>query len=143
MPTRSRWTCARCHREFGRPRQSHTCLPALSPGDTFEGHPAQLPIYTAIIDHLRQLGDVHEDAVQVGVFLKSARKLAEVRPKSRWLSLDLLLSRRVNHPRVTRHIVLSPRRTVHVIRLASIEDVDEWVRNALTEAYFAASDDAR
>ena len=141
-PARTRWRCERCAREFGRAHQSHTCLPALSPDDTFDGHPrAHRSVYSAIIEHLRELGDVHEDAVGVGVFLKTARKLAEVRPKSRWVSLDVILPRRVVHPRVSRHITLASGRTVHIIRLSSVQDVDDWVRSVLTEAYFAASED--
>jgi hypothetical protein len=139
---KTRWTCERCAREFGRAHQSHTCLPALSPDDTFDGRPPfQRSVYSAIIGHLRELGDVHEDAVGVGVFLKTARKLAEVRPKSKWVSLDVILPRRIVHPRVSRHISLAAGRTVHIIRVSSVDEVDDWVRGLLTEAYFAASDD--
>jgi hypothetical protein len=45
-------------------------------------------IYDALITHLRTIGPVHEDAVTVGVFLKHERKLAEVRPMARSLSVS-------------------------------------------------------
>jgi hypothetical protein len=43
---------------------------------------------------------VHADAVRVGVFLKHERKLAEVGPMARSLSLELVLPRRVDDTRV-------------------------------------------
>jgi hypothetical protein len=47
-------------------------------------HPAWVAdIYSAIIGPLGRLGPVHVDAVNVGIFLKSDRKIAEFRPRVR------------------------------------------------------------
>jgi uncharacterized protein DUF5655 len=135
-----RWTCPRCDREFGRAHQSHTCLPANQIGDSFAGRsPVQREIYDAIAGYVATLGPLHEDAVSVGVFLKAQRKLAEVRPKSKWLELSLYLPRSVEHPRVARSMQLSTTRTVHFFKLFTVDDVDDDLRQWLTEAYDAAS----
>jgi hypothetical protein len=76
----------------------------------------QRAIYDAVMAHLAALGPVHVDAVRVGVFRKSERKFAEVRPMAR---------RR------------GPR--VHVVRATDPADVDDQLRCWLTEAYGAAS----
>jgi hypothetical protein len=87
--------------------------------DTFAGRPAnERAVYDVIVDHLATLGDVHVDAVQVGVFLKRSRKFAEVRPMRDRVSLDLVLPRTVDDPRVTKTIAISADRIVHVIRLS-------------------------
>jgi hypothetical protein len=39
---------------------------------------------------------VHADAVQVGVFLTSDRKLAEPRPRTRWLSCFFYASHEID-----------------------------------------------
>jgi hypothetical protein len=57
-----------------------------------------------IVAHLENLGPIHEDAVSVGVFLKSDRKLAEIRPRSRDVSLALYLPRPVHDSRIARVI---------------------------------------
>ena len=85
-----RWTCPRCSRQFGRANQGHDCRPGVDVDAVFAGRPPeQRAAYDAVLAHLRTLGEVHEDAVGVGVFLKRTRKLAELRPKQRWLTLTL------------------------------------------------------
>jgi hypothetical protein len=78
--------------------------------------------------------------VQVGVFLKRGRKLAEVRPMARSLSLELVLPRLLDDPRIMRTIRVSAQRYVHVIRLTSVDDLDDQLREWLTEAYLDAAD---
>ena len=96
-------------------------------------------VYDAIMAHLLDLGPVHEDAVGVGVFPKRDHKLAEVRPRSRDVSLALYLPRRVNHPRISRVLGNSASRVVHLLLLREADDVDEQVRDWLTEAFLHAS----
>ncbi|MQA85086.1 MAG: hypothetical protein GEV03_10795 [Streptosporangiales bacterium] len=137
----SRWTCPACDREFGRAHQSHVCVPGCSVDECFAGRPpGQRAIYDALIAHLTALGPVHEDAVGVGVFLKRERKLAEVRPKARSLSLEFVLPRTIDHPRISRKIPGAGGRTVHFVKLTSVDDVDDQVRDWLTEAYAAAGE---
>ncbi|MDX6232178.1 MAG: hypothetical protein QOH68_1159 [Nocardioidaceae bacterium] len=108
---------------------------------TFEGcPPGYHAAYAEIIGHLRSLGAVHEDAVQVGVFLKTDRKLAEIRPKPRSLELCLYLPRRIQHARISRHIPISADRTVNIVKLHTADDVDEQVLDWLTEAHLDATD---
>ena len=134
MEAAVRWTCPECKRQFGRHRQSHACQPGNTVDESFvDTPPVQREIYDVIIDHLLALGPIHEDAVQVGVFLKSARKLGEVRPRRKWLSLELRLPRIVDHPRVSRRMG-----NVHVIKLFTVDDVDDVVLGWLTEAYLDA-----
>ena len=84
----SRWQCPRCGRQFGRANQAHDCRPGTDVDTVFAGRPSgQRAAYDRIVAHLRTLGDLHEDAVGVGVFLKRTRKFAELRPKQRWLSV--------------------------------------------------------
>jgi hypothetical protein len=100
--------------------------------------PAYREIYDALVDFLSTLGDVHADAVTVGVFLKRDRKLAEVRPMARCLSLNLELSRRIDHPRVSRAMRISANRTANIVKLTHVDDIDDEVRAWLAEAYDAA-----
>lgn len=100
--------------------------------------PAYREIYDVLADFLSTLGDVHADVVAVGVFLKRERKLAEVRPKARCLSLNLELPRRIDHPRVARTIRISADRTVNIVKLTRVEDVDDDIRAWLAEAYHSA-----
>ena len=83
---------------------------------------------------------MHEDAVQVGVFLKADRKLAELRPKSKWLSCTLYLPHAIDDPRVARSLRLSSIRVISEVKLRVVDDVDEPASYAwLTEAYDVAT----
>ena len=114
------------------------CVPGGSVADCFASRPAvQREIYETVVGHLKTLGPVHVDAVQVGVFLKRASKFAELRPKSRWLSLELVLPRLLANTRISRTIPLSSTRIVHILKLTAVRDVDDELRDWLTEAYLA------
>lgn len=137
----ARWVCPACDRHFGSQNQSHTCVPGNDLELTFAGYPAShREICDEIIECLEQMGPLHADPVTVGVFLKGERKLGEVRPKQRWVSLALMLPDRVEHHRIRRHERVSAGRVVHFVRLYAVEDVDDQVRSWLALAYDAATD---
>jgi hypothetical protein len=116
-------------------------VPGGGVDETFAGRPAyQRAIFDAIMRHLDTLGEVHLDAVSVGVFLKRERKMAEIRPKARSLRMWLVLGHRSLDPRVQRADATPGGRVAHVFKLTSAEDVDEGLRELLTEAFLLAGD---
>jgi hypothetical protein len=136
----ARWTCPHCEREFGRTRQSHVCVPGNTVEETFAGHPqSYVDAFRAILVHLESLGDVYVDAVRVGVFLSSDRKLAEVRPMARSLAVWLFLPHAIEGSRVGR-VLTDGNRTYCVVKIQGPSDVDDELRAWLTEAYDAATD---
>jgi hypothetical protein len=136
-----RWTCPRCDRQFGRTNQSHVCVPGCTVDDSFAGRPDwQRAAYDAVLAHLRDQGPVHEDAVQVGVFLLAQRKFAEVRPMARSLNLWLILPRLPSDPRIARSEPLARGRFAALVKLGGPDDVDDQLRGWLSEAVAAADD---
>ena len=134
-----RWICPRCEREFDRPHQAHTCAPGVSVESWFAGRPpGDRAIYDAIMERLP--GDVHVDAVSVGVFLKAQRKIAELRPRARGrMALYLVLPRPLDSPRAGRAEKISTERWGHRITLSGPGDVDDELGEWIAEAYAAAS----
>lgn len=138
----TRWTCPNCDREFGRARQSHICVPGISVAECFAPWPpAWREIYDSLAAHLDTLGPVHADAVRVGVFLKHERKFAEIRPKARCLSVEIVLPRVVDHPRIARRIRQSSEYVVHIVKVVAVTEVDDQLRDWLTESCQAAGRD--
>ena len=132
----SRWTCPNCQREFGRPNQWHSCRPSSSVDEYFASRPpVQRAIYEAIVRQFEGIGPVLVDPVNVGVVIKRSRSFAVVRAKRDRLVLEFLLSRAAEHPRISRTMRLSANRTAHAVDLTRVEDVDDQVRDWLTEAY--------
>ena len=132
----ARWTCPNCDREFGARNQAHVCSPGISVDELLSRHPDWVAeTYEAVIEPLRALGPVHEDAVSVGVFLKSDRTLGQFRPKVRSAQLWLFLRDRREDPRISRIESTGADRFVHMIKLTRPEEVDDQVRSWLVEAY--------
>ena len=129
------WTCEACGREFGT-RQSHVCAPALSVDTYFAGRPpVEREIFEAVRDHLESLGPVIVEPVGVGILFKRRRTFVELRPKTRWVDLSIGLNYRREHPRITRTVKMSSGRAYHGIRITSPTDIDDTVREWLTESY--------
>ncbi|MBE0609972.1 MAG: hypothetical protein IH609_11355 [Dehalococcoidia bacterium] len=129
------WSCPACGREFGK-RQAHVCAPA-QPVDAYfsERPPVEREIFEAVREHLESLGPVIVEPVGVGILFKRKRTFVELRPMTRWVALSFGLNRRAEHARITRTTKTNTARTYHRVRLTSPADIDDAVREWLTESY--------
>jgi hypothetical protein len=133
------WTCPDCGRQFARVRQSHDCSPGLSLDEYFAPGPAhERPVVDAVMAHLESVGPVHVDAVSVGLFLKNPHKFAELRPMTKWVAISFPLSRRATHRTITRKVMPWGGRYWHIANVASPADLDDALKDLLTEAYQGA-----
>lgn len=113
-----------------------SALPAQE-GRSGLGPARERPIFEAVMAHLETLGDVTVEPVSVGIFLKRSRGFAELRPKVNWVELSFGLSHTIDHPKIARVIRTSATRSYHFVKLREPDDVDDDVRNWLSEAYLA------
>jgi Domain of unknown function (DUF5655) len=128
--------CPNCEREFAAVNQAHVCVPGITVGELLARHPGWVSeIYDAVMGHLKRLGPVHGDAVNVGIFLKSDRKIAEFRPRVRSVQLGLYLPYELSDARIARALPTAADRVVHLINLTTADQVDDQLREWLTEAY--------
>lgn len=132
------WTCPDCARRFGRRNQSHECAPAMPLEEYFAtGPPFERPIFEAVHAHLNSLGPLHLEPVSVGLFFKRSRTFAELRPMTRWVVLSFILSRTATDPRISRRVTVSGNRVYHETKLHDETDVDDQVRDWLTDPYLS------
>jgi hypothetical protein len=138
MPTV--WTCPDCGRQFGRNKQSHECAPAMSIDEYFStGPPHERPVCEAVLSHLDGLGDVHVEPVSVGIFLKHGRRFAELRPMQKWVAVSFSLRHPVTHRLIVRKPIAYHGRYWHTANVRNPEEVDDHIRQWLTEAYLDAA----
>jgi Domain of unknown function (DUF5655) len=134
------WTCPDCGRRFGRARQSHECAPAMTLDEYFATGPRhERPVFDAVMHHLEGVGPVYVEPVSVGIFLKNPRKFAELRPLQRWTALSFYLRRPARHRTIVRKVVRYGERYLHVANVADPADLDDDLRDLLTEAYDEAA----
>jgi hypothetical protein len=135
------WDCPECGRRFRRAGQSHECAPAMDLEEYFAtGPPHERPVCEAVIAHLSTLGPLHVEPVSVGIFLKRAGGFAQLRPMERWVAVSFALPRRATHPTIVRKVVPYSGRYHHVANVRSPDDLDDALRDLLTESYLAAPD---
>ena len=138
------WTCPECQRPFARRGQSHDCAPGLTLDEYFStGEPLEREVYDAVIAHLEGVGPQVIEYLSVGIFFKRPRSFAQLRPKrdrKRRLRIELIfmLARRVKHARFAQTWHGSGQRSAYSVNLYSANDVDDEVRDWLTEAYLAS-----
>jgi hypothetical protein len=99
------------------------------------GPPFERPVFDAVMAHLVALGPLHVEPVSVGVFVKGSGSWVELRPLTRWVAMSFPLRRVVDHPRIARKPVVAGERVYHWVNLRGPGDVDELVRDWLTESY--------
>ncbi len=103
------------------------------------------PIFDAVWAHLSTLeaddGEpVHVEPVSVGIFFKARTTFAQLRPKTRWVALGFNLDRRLESPKLSRKVLAHGSRLFHVVNLAEPDQVDDEIREWLTEAFFSDLD---
>ena len=64
-------------------------------------------------------------------------RFVELRPKQKWVELSIMLTRPIDDARVSRRIVVSRGRFAYFFRLRSAADVDDDLRELLTESCLA------
>jgi hypothetical protein len=107
------------------------------------GSPLERSIYDLVYAHLRGVGPLTVEFLSVGIFFKRVRTFAELRPqrdrrRQVRIVLSVLLSRVVQHPRFARTWHGPGNRSAYFIDLRDPSDVDDEVRDWLTEAYAAS-----
>jgi hypothetical protein len=103
----------------------------FSTGPSFER-----PVFDAVMAHLRTLGEPFLEPVSVAVFVKrNGVSVLQLRPMTKWVALCLLLQRTVRDPRISRKPIDTGRAVYHVVNVCGPEDVDDTVREWITEAW--------
>jgi hypothetical protein len=130
------WICPKCKRQFARSKQSHLCAPALSIEEYFSTGPAhERPVFDAVVAHLATLGPVTIEPVQVGIFIKKAGSFIELRSKVKCFTLCFPLPVEMKHPRLSKKSINVGSRAYHFVNLSTPADVDDLVKDWITESY--------
>jgi hypothetical protein len=102
----------------------------FSTGPSFER-----PVFDAVMAHLRTLGEPFLEPVSVGVFVKrDGVGVLQLRPMTKWVALCLFMPRTVRDRRISRKPIEAGR-AVHVVNVRGPDDVDDVVREWITEAW--------
>jgi Domain of unknown function (DUF5655) len=129
------WRCPECAREFARKSQAHSCKTVSLESHLTSSSPEVTRVYLALERLIREFGPFTAVPTQTQITLLARTTFALVTVRKQWLNLGFLLTRQIEHPRITRIEKISPRTCAHTVRLRSVRNVDSQLREWLREAY--------
>ena len=97
--------------------------------------PSHQSVFEAVMAHLDTLGPMFVEPVSVGIFVKTTGSFIQLRTKTKWVALSFRVPQRITHDRIARKPVEYGGGWHHVVNLRTADDVDDQVRDWLTEAY--------
>jgi hypothetical protein len=130
------WTCPRCGRPFARPYQWHSCG-RYSVESFLQGKSAgAIELVDRFAELVESRGRVTVAPAKNRIGFQARIIFAAVnRLNHDSLAAHVVLSRRLESPRLTRIETLSLSSHVHYFRITSLEELDDEVRGWLCQAY--------
>ena len=130
------WTCRACNRSFANRNQTHSCSVASLATFLRQRPAGQLHLFERFFEAVKACGDVSLAPAKTRVGFQARMIFAAVnRLSDVGLDAHVVLSRRVDHPRLRRVEAMSPRCFVHHFRIAHEDEIDAEVCSWLKEAY--------
>jgi hypothetical protein len=107
------------------------------------GDPLERHVYDAVLAILESFSPLTIEFVSVGIFFKREHTFAELRPKRDRrrrlrIELSMLFSRPVKHPRFARTWQGTGQRSACFLSIYDEREIDQEVRDWLTEAYLTS-----
>lgn len=130
------WTCPKCTRQFINSNMSHSCGRYSVESFLAGKSPHAVSLYEHFSALVLDCGPVQiapartRIGFQVRMIFAAVNKLSE-----RGLDAHVVLKRRLEGPRFRRIDAMTPNCFVHHLRIESLSDLDEEVKNWLREAY--------
>jgi|SRR5262245_128535 len=133
-PKRPLWECPRCGRRFANRNQSHGCT-RLTVSDCLDGKSKQVvELYLAFEAAVRACGPVRVHPTKTRIGFIARMTFAGARVHKDWVEAGMMLAHRSWNPRFHKFLP-SGTGGVHVLRLESVDQIDDELRAWLAEAY--------
>ena len=135
MTQRPLWECPRCGNLFVTPNMWHSCV-RVSLDRHFAGKdPAVRALYEKFLAMARKHGEVRVVVQKTRISFQVRVRFGGCSTRKNWLQAGLWLTRRAEHPRLTRVEKLNPRDHVHYFRIERLADLDAAFAALVREAY--------
>ena len=124
-----------CAREFARKSQAHSCKVVTLESHLKNASQETLQIYSALEGALRRCGKYTTVATKSQITLMAPTSFAGLHIRRDSISLEFLMTRRIEHPRILSMLQVSQRTFAYKVQLRSPGDVDRKLCEWLSEAY--------
>ena len=128
------WTCLKCGRRFATRNQMHVCSSLSLAGALRGKRPAAVELLRKLAAMAQRCGSVQTVPQKTRIAFQARNTFLGVRLLRDSLDCELLLPRRIEHPRFTRIISASPGSHYHRLRISSEREVNRQLETWLQEA---------
>ncbi len=129
------WACPKCGRPFRTRNQMHICSRLTLAEALGRASPRAQALFRKLLAVVRRFGPVQIVPQKTRIALHARKVFLGVRLLRDSLDCELSLPRRLEHPRFTKILSVSPRAHYHYLRLSSPSDFNPQLRSFLREAY--------
>jgi hypothetical protein len=133
------WTCPACGRRFAKPNQQHVCGRYSVDEHLEAARPEVQALYHGLYALAEGCGEFFAEATKTAVSFKNPGIFAAVAFRKKGLRVSIWFGRPVRHHRITNIYTISPSNHAHHLKVDSLEELDEQLKNWLCESYFLAS----
>lgn len=88
-----------------------------------------------ILSILEQFGPYQIEVKKTSLHLVKEKAFLGVHPKKKWLDLNIVSNQAIEHPLITKNEQVSKNRWHNNLRLTTVEEVDDTVKDLLHTAY--------
>lgn len=88
-----------------------------------------------ILSILEQFGPYQIEVKKTSLHLVKEKAFLGVHPKKKWLDINIVSNQAIDHSLITKNEHISKNRWHNNLRLSSVEEVDDTVKNLLQAAY--------
>jgi hypothetical protein len=136
MMAKPLWKCPECERTFANLHQTHTCARLGSLDTHFAKRSLELrALFDALSKAVRSCGPMQVLPEKTRISFHRRMSFISVYLRKDHLILGIVLAERREHPRFESIQTFSPRNHLHNLRLRSIDEIDDDVRDWIRAAY--------
>ena len=133
------WTCPSCGRRFAKPNTQHVCG-RYSVDERLEAASPEIQaLYQGLYSLAEGCGEFFAEATKTAISFKNPGIFLAVALQKRGLGISFWLGRPLRHRRIRKVYTVSPTNYAHHMRVDSLDELDEQLKNWLCESYFYVS----
>lgn len=129
------WTCPKCHRQFARQQQQHSCFPPDLEKHFVNRDPAFRKAFDKIVSTCERWGNITIHPMKVGIMLKHQTTFASFVVTKTYLKVNFFLDRVENVFPVKGTRRQSKNRVFHAVPVTSPKEVDKQLLGWLKESF--------
>ena len=133
------WTCEKCGRIFGKPRQMHSCR-KIALERHFENKPEAQELFTFLVEQIEtKIGKCKIISLPCCVHLYGKYDFLAALPKKDRLEIRFALNRKLDSARLIQGVPLSAKTYKNCLEITAKAEIDEELMGWLEEAYYLKS----